>query len=124
MFEIVEDKVEDKKPESLWAIVEIFGHQRIAGKLSEHSLGGCQFVRVDVPPIPQGDGKPEIPAVTKLYGNGAIYAISFVDEATALLTAASLKVQPVAVWDLREGLHALGADRVKQLGLAMPAAAE
>ena len=32
-----------------WAIVELFGHQRIAGKISEHAVGGCSFVRIDVP---------------------------------------------------------------------------
>jgi len=43
----------------LWAVVELFGHQRIAGKISEHNLGGT-FVRVDVPSV---GGRP---AFTKL----------------------------------------------------------
>lgn len=88
-----------------WAIVELFGHQRIAGRISEHALGGCSFVRVDVP------------ALTKLYGNGAIYGITFVDEVAARLTAQSLKVQPVHAWDLREALGAMDPSRIRQLGL-------
>ncbi len=32
-----------------WAIVELFGHQKIAGKLTEQTIGGCHFIRVDVP---------------------------------------------------------------------------
>jgi hypothetical protein len=45
-----------------WAIVEIFGHQRIAGRLTEQTIGGCSFVRVDVPALPQADGEGELPA--------------------------------------------------------------
>lgn len=112
MFELEEDKT---KPESLWAIVELFGHQRIAGRLSEHNFGGQAFVRVDVPAIPQ-EGKPDIPPVTKLFGNGAIYAINFVDETSARLTAATLRVQPVNTWDLREALGAMGEAGVRRLG--------
>lgn len=37
-----------------WAIVDLFGHTRIAGKVSEQVIGGCSFVRVDVPE--RGDG--------------------------------------------------------------------
>ena len=74
---------------------------------------------VEVPPIKQGEGQPDIPAVTKLYGNGAIYGMTFVDEATARLTAAALRVQPVNVWDLREGLQAMGATGRERLGISM-----
>ena len=45
----------DQQPEKAfeqWAIVEIFGHQRIAGKVTEQTIGGCSFVRVDVPALP------------------------------------------------------------------------
>ncbi len=103
-------------PIEQWAIVEIFGHQRIAGRISEHTIGGCAFVRVDVPPIEQANGQAPIPGFTKLYGNGAIYAITFVDEITARSTAAGLKLQPVGVWDLREALEAVAPGKLQQLG--------
>ena len=105
-----------KGPVEQWAIVELFGHQRIAGRISEHVLGGVSFVRIDVPALPQGDGKPDIPALTKLFGQGAIYGIAFVDEVSARLTASTLRVQPIASWDLREALAASG-QAIKSLGL-------
>jgi len=52
-----------------WCIVELFGHQQIAGKVSEKSMAGTTLLRVDVPKTSQR------PAFTKFYGGGAIYAI-------------------------------------------------
>ena len=47
---------------ALWAIVEIFGHTRIAGRISEQSFGGAALVRVDVPPVtvPENDGESTV----------------------------------------------------------------
>jgi hypothetical protein len=37
------------KPETFeeWALLELFGHQRLAGRVTEQQLGGASFVRVD-----------------------------------------------------------------------------
>ncbi len=34
-----------------WCLVELFGHQQIAGWVTEATIGGCALVRVDVPAI-------------------------------------------------------------------------
>lgn len=52
------------------AIVELFGHNVIAGLVTDQTIGGETFVRVDVPEV---EGRP---AYTKLFGKGAIYAIT------------------------------------------------
>lgn len=82
-----------REPEPLqWAIVEVFGHSRFAGTISEHQIGGCSFVRVDVPEI---NGEP---AFTKLFGNAAIYSITPVSEQIARLVAAQFQARPLTVY--------------------------
>jgi hypothetical protein len=77
-----------------WAIVELFGHQRLAGEISEYTLGGASFVRVDVPPV------GETPGFTTLKGASAIYGITFVDEAVARAAAESYKIKPVSAYEI------------------------
>lgn len=79
-----------------WALVELFGHSRIAGLVTEQSIGGCSFLRVDVP----ADGVS--PAFTKCYGNGAIYAMTFVTEEVARAAVKAYRVEPVSAYDIPE----------------------
>ena len=85
-----------------WAIVEVMGHQRYAGKVTEQAIGGCNFVRVDVPKIDQST--PEradiTQAFTKLLGQASIFAITPVSEEVARHVAASIRAAPVHVYDL------------------------
>lgn len=71
------------------AIVELFGHQRIVGKVTDFQIGGASFIRVDVPET------PGIPAFTKFFGASAIYAITPVDEETANLAARAYVQSPI-----------------------------
>ncbi len=77
-----------------FAIVELFGHNIIAGKVSEQVIGGQGFVRVDVP------ATDHQPAFTKFYGAGAIYAITPTDEPTMLAAVQGLQQKPVEQWKL------------------------
>ena len=78
-----------------FAIVELFGHQMIAGEVTEQVIGGQGFVRVDVPGTDGQEG------FTKFYGAGAIYAITPTDEKTMRSAVEGLNKKPVEVWKLR-----------------------
>lgn len=88
-----------------WALIELFGHQRIAGKVTEQQVGGCSFVRVDVPETKSH------PAYSKLFGNGAIYAITITDEDTARKAAEYYEPAPMDKWTIDDVLQ-----KVKLLG--------
>ena len=71
---------------------EIFGHTKIAGKVSEATIGGCSFVRVDVPEF---NGRE---AFTKFYGNGAIYPMTPCSEEAARAALKHIVPEPVNIW--------------------------
>ncbi len=81
------------KPFESWALVELMGHQRIAGLVTEAEIGGCKFVRVDVPEVASEQ------ALTKFLGPASIYAITPVSEATARGLAKTINAAPVSIWD-------------------------
>ena len=112
-----------------FAIVELFGHARIAGRISEQTFGGAALVRVDVPEISYTEkpyGQPEhkviIPAHTRSFGGAAIYAINWVDEAAAKLAAQSIRHRPVQPYGMESVLREMTA-KDRQMLLAGPAAA-
>jgi hypothetical protein len=49
--------------------VELFGHQRIAGRVTEQVIAGQGFIRVDVPAVGDQIG------FTRMFGPGRIYSI-------------------------------------------------
>ena len=86
---------EEKQNEKVWALVELFGHQKIVGEVSEHTLGGT-FIRVDVPAV---NG---FSAFTALYGPSAIYAIKCIDRDVAFAMVEKLRVRPVQSYELAD----------------------
>lgn len=90
-----ESNNESKSAEQLaeqWAIVELMGHARIAGRISESNFGGGHFVRIDVPKTTR---QPEF---TRLYGPPAIYSITFVGKEIAEAAAEEIGNRPVVVY--------------------------
>lgn len=80
----------------LWALVELFGHSRIAGRCTEQNIAGTNMLRVDVPET------SKTPGFTRFLGSAAIYAINPIDEDTARFYAEKLQVEPINSWDLKE----------------------
>lgn len=89
-------QVEHKKFEQ-WAVVEIMGHKRFAGFVTEETIGGTPFVRVDVPEVTHND--TTLAAFTKLFGQGAIYCISITTEETARAFAAQDRQRAFAEYE-------------------------
>ena len=81
-----------------FAIVELFGHARIAGRVSEQVIAGAGMLRVDVPDLPATKYSLAQPGFTRLFGPGAIYSITPVSEEIALQAAQSMHVAPVNVY--------------------------
>jgi len=73
----------------IYALVELFGHQRIAGKVSEQVIAGSGFVRVDVPATSKRAG------YTRFFSPSAIYGITPVEQDVAQHLAESIYVQDI-----------------------------
>jgi hypothetical protein len=64
-----------------YAIVELMGHSRIAGKVTEITVFGTSMLQVDVPKTTRREG------YTKIYSAAAVYCITPTDEHTAQVAA-------------------------------------
>jgi len=79
-----------------WAIVELMGHQKTAGLVSEQAIAGKGMIRVE---IPAAKGEPRI---TRFYSRDAVYCISLVDKQIAIAYAKHHDPRPVQIYDLRK----------------------
>lgn len=79
-----------------WGIVSLFGHKTIAGRISEQTIGGETFIRVDVPNA-AGDAFH-----TQLFGRGAIYSMQLTDEPIAREYAKRVDARPVSAYDVAQ----------------------
>lgn len=78
------------------AIVELFGHQRMAGIVTEQNFGSNTFIRIDVPETETS------PAFTRIVNPSAIYALNPVTEEVMRITASQIVSKPIQEWDIRE----------------------
>lgn len=98
----VDESAHTVPPFDQWAIVELMGHQVIAGRVSEVLIAGKGMLRVDVPTV------GEIESWTKLYSPAAIYAITPTTEAVATEAALRMRVRPVKVYTAVDPSHQIG----------------
>ena len=114
----------EPKTLEVWAIVELMGHVRIAGKLTEEERFGSKMGRLEIPcppkpdcPACNGTGIIEPPAdnpaeyprrqcrmcpqfVTQWFGGASVYRISPVSEEVARAVARKSAYMPVNAWEL------------------------
>lgn len=77
-----------------WAIIELMGHRRVAGYLTEREVAGARFLQVDIP-VPGGGMR------TQLYAPQAVYCITPVAEDVARAVAVHAQPYVVSSWELR-----------------------
>lgn len=122
-----------------WAIVELMGHVRIAGKLSEEERFGVKMGRLDIPDSRPceacagtgqssfmdaapcaacGGRKAKEFFVTQYFGGASVYRITLVSEQVARHVASQNKPAPVSAWDFPKQLPhmPITEDRVMSCG--------
>ena len=87
-----------------WAILELMGHRRLAGWVSEQTIAGAAFIRLDV--ADEGDpGSTYDPyqqsyVATQFYSPQALYCLTPTTKDVALAVAKFNKPAPVQRWEL------------------------
>lgn len=90
-------EAEKPKAESFdeWCVVELFGHKKFAGRVTERIIAGAAFIRIDV--FPTGATEP---IASPFYNPSAVYGMTPVSEEVARGFTDSVKPEPVARWQL------------------------
>jgi hypothetical protein len=81
-----------------WAIVELMGHVRLGGRLTEEERFGAKLGRLDIP-------NPAGGFVTQFFGGQSVYRITIVSEEAARAVAVRAPA-PVSPWELPRQLKA------------------
>lgn len=79
---------------SEWCVLELMGHRRLAGRVTEDTIAGAGVLRLDVP---GEDGEPD---VTQFYAPSALYCLTPVTEAVARAMAQRYRPVPVHRYEL------------------------
>lgn len=83
-----------------WAIVELMGHRRLGGLVTEEERCGTMMLRVDIPPADD-----DAQTITQYYGGSVIYALTITDEETARAFADQNNQRPIDAWSARRMLR-------------------
>jgi hypothetical protein len=84
--------MEQSETPVMWGILELMGHVRTAGRITEEEKFGCKLGRID---IPKDDG-----FVTQYFGGSSIYRLSPCTEEVARAVAKTSVPSPVHSWEL------------------------
>ena len=76
-----------------WAVLELMGHVKIAGYVTEEKLFGVELGRID---IPVDDKK----SITQYFGGSSVYRITPITEDVARAFAARNQPRPIYTYEL------------------------
>jgi len=77
-----------------WAKLELFGRQVLAGRVSEQTIAGAGFIRIDVP------AAGELPGFTRFFYPSAVYGITPTTEELATKLAHAYRENPISRYEL------------------------
>jgi len=77
-----------------WCLVELMGHRRVAARVSEATIAGAGFLRLDEPAVNGTPGR------TQFVAPGSVYALHPTTEAVVTAMAAKWRTDPVQRWEL------------------------
>ena len=86
-----------------WAILEVLGHRKLGGMLSETQIAGHGFLRIDFPRVVERDGqyvRDGADIGTQFYPPAAIFCITPTTEPMACAVARCNHPQPVTRYEL------------------------
>ncbi len=98
---------ETKEGFAQWVILELMGHRKLAGYLTEQEIGGGAFLRLDIPARRRGSllhaiPLPRIPGLHEGCGQGLAVLEGRLLSWKGLLGADTLRLDTVAVVDFQE----------------------
>jgi hypothetical protein len=76
-----------------WAIVELMGHRKLGGHVTEQEIAGAAFLRLDV-------HAQDKPVATQFYSPGAVYCITPTTEEIARKLGERNTPQPVTRYEI------------------------
>jgi hypothetical protein len=77
-----------------WGVLELMGHKKLAGRISEAQIAGSSLLRIDVPELGQR------PSFTQYYGVGSVYCLTPTSKAVARQVVGRLNPVPISPYDL------------------------
>ncbi len=86
-----------------WAILELMGHRRLAGKVSEATIGGGSFLRIDMPMKDKSTS-------TQFYSPASIYCITPTTKEIAEKLSIEYQPEPISRWEFKQLVEANSED--------------
>jgi len=96
-----------------WAVVELFGHNVLAGKVTEQVIAGQSFVRIDVPKT------SKCPSFTKYQLPTSVYGMTPVDEDYATRMSERIQAQPISSYEHNEVIAEIIKEKLASLQLQL-----
>jgi len=104
--------------DGMWMLVELLGHKKLAGFVTEEERWGQVLLRIDIPTSVK-DGRLQY--TTQLYGAHALYCATPINESDAIHLAKQFRPAPFDKYDLhREANRNLDMPLVDKIDVPDP----